>query len=79
MALSSETGELLDLFLWDRSDSLDYNKVSDELADVFVYLLLLAKGLNIDLIEATINKIKKNSEKYPVSKSKGSAKKYNEL
>jgi len=79
MALSSEAGELLDLMLWDRDKNPDTEKLSNEMADVFVYLLLLSKELNIDLLKSVVEKFKKNNEKYPVSKSKGTAKKYNEL
>lgn len=35
--------------------------------------------LDINLEEAIIEKMKKNEEKYPVEKAKGSAKKYTEL
>jgi hypothetical protein len=41
--------------------------------------LLLAGKHNIDVKEIVLEKIKKNGEKYPVEKSKGTAKKYNEL
>ena len=79
MAVSSEAGELLDLFLWDRGDNPDRQKISNEIADVFIYLLLLSKELEIDIFKSAIDKIKTNAEKYPVEKSKGTAKKYNEL
>jgi len=79
MALSSEAGELLDLMLWDRDKNPDVDKLSNEMADVFVYLLLLSKELNIDLLRSVIEKFKMNKEKYPVEKSKGTARKYNVL
>jgi NTP pyrophosphatase (non-canonical NTP hydrolase) len=79
IALSIESGELLDLFLWDRYKNPDIEKIKNEVADIFVYLLLLSKELNIDLLEAAVRKIEMNSKKYPVDKAKGSAKKYNEL
>jgi hypothetical protein len=35
--------------------------------------------LNLDVEKIVLEKIKSNGEKYPVDKSKGTAKKYNEL
>ena len=53
--------------------------LSDELADVLNYVLILAHDLNIDLPQATKSKIKKNEQKYPVEKAKGKKNKYTEL
>ena len=39
----------------------------------------LASVMKIDLSDAIVEKLAKNEEKYPVSKSKGSSRKYNEL
>ena len=44
-----------------------------------MYLYLLCNDLNIDLDEAIKEKIEINNKKYPISKSKGNAKKYTEL
>lgn len=79
MAIGSESGELLDLFLWDRDKDVDYEKVEDELADILTYCIYLADNLKIDLLDAVIKKAVKNAEKYPVEKVKGIAKKHNEL
>ena len=49
------------------------------MADIFYWLLLISKDLDIDLIKSLEDKIEKNAKKYPVDKSFGSAKKYNEL
>jgi NTP pyrophosphatase (non-canonical NTP hydrolase) len=54
-------------------------KVKEELADVLTYALLIADHYSLDIEEIVSNKIQLNSEKYPVEKAKGSAKKYNEL
>ena len=78
MAIGSETGELMDLLLWDRDKKPNTKKIANELADIFIYLLLLSKELNIDLYEAAIEKIKINDVKYPNKEVKGTAKKYNE-
>ena len=86
MALSAEVGELLEIFQWltpDQSDNLKdsdkKNEVSEELADITYYVLRIADMMNIDLEKAVWAKMKKNAEKYPVSKAKGNAKKYTEL
>ena len=52
---------------------------SEQRTDVFVYLMRIVNKTNIDLEQAVLRKIKKNAEKYPVEKSRGNAKKYNEL
>jgi|TARA_A100001391_G_scaffold78435_1_gene50819 hypothetical protein len=46
---------------------------------VFAYALLLSDAYNFDLEKIILEKIDKNEAKYPVSKAKGTAKKYNEL
>jgi NTP pyrophosphatase (non-canonical NTP hydrolase) len=55
------------------------NEISDELADVAIYLYELADNLGIDLSEAIKNKLEKNAEKYPVDKARGRHTKYNKL
>ena len=41
--------------------------MTDELADIFIYCLQFADSLDVNLLEAAHNKIKKNAVKYPVS------------
>jgi NTP pyrophosphatase (non-canonical NTP hydrolase) len=86
MALSAEVGELLEIFQWlttEQSDNLKEsekkNEVSEELADITYYVLRIADMMDIDLEKAVWDKMKKNADKYPVSKAKGNAKKYTEL
>lgn len=79
VALNIEAGELLESFLWKTHDAADTQKVKEELADVFAYAFLLAEKYDFDVKEILLEKIKKNGEKYPVAKAKGTAKKYNEL
>jgi NTP pyrophosphatase (non-canonical NTP hydrolase) len=79
LALSIEASELLETFLWKSHEDADIDKVKEELADVFAYALLIADAYDLDIEEIVREKIKKNSEKYPVAKAKGTAKKYNEL
>ena len=83
MALIVECGELVEIFQWlNEKDSDDFElkqKIQEEVADIFIYLLRIVKKFNIDIESATIAKINKNSLKYPIEKSKGNSKKYNEL
>lgn len=79
LALNVEAGELLELFLWKKPEDADLNKIKEELADVFAYAFLLAHKYKLDVKEIVMEKVQKNAEKYPVQKSKGTAKKYNEL
>lgn len=79
LALSIEASELVELFLWKGNEEADPDKLKEELADVLMYALLLVDKHNLDVAEIIEAKIKKNAEKYPVEKAKGSAKKYNEL
>lgn len=79
LALSIEAAELLELFLWKSPEQADVNKVKEELADVIAYALLLADSYDLDVEKIVLEKIALNEKKYPVSKAKGTAKKYTEL
>jgi NTP pyrophosphatase (non-canonical NTP hydrolase) len=84
-AICIEAGELLEHFLWkNATESAEVavarkEDISDELADIAIYLLELADNLNIDIFNAIQNKLAKNAVKYPVSKAKGKNLKYTEL
>ena len=79
LALNVEAGELLEIFLWKKPDEADKEKVKEELADVLAYAFLLAEKYGFDIEKIVLEKISKNERKYPVDRSKGNAKKYNEL
>lgn len=79
LALNIEASELLELFLWKGNEDANPEKLKEELADVFMYALLLADKNGFDVKQIIEDKIKRNNEKYPVEKAKGTAKKYNEL
>lgn len=84
-ALSVEASELLEHFQWlseDESWTLEPAKreaVSQELADVLLYLVRLADRLDVDLAAAARRKLQLNAEKYPVERARGSHRKYTEL
>jgi hypothetical protein len=46
---------------------------------ILVYALMFAQRNNLDVEEIIRAKMKKNGEKYPVEKSRGSAEKYDRL
>jgi len=79
MAINIEAGELLELFLWKNAEDANKEKVKEELADIFSFAFLLAEKYGFDIKQIVLEKIKLNREKYPIEKSKGTAKKYNEL
>jgi NTP pyrophosphatase (non-canonical NTP hydrolase) len=79
LAINIEAGELLELFLWKKAEDANKEKVKEELADVLAFSFLLADKYGFDVKQMVLDKIKKNGEKYPVDKAKGTAKKYDEL
>ena len=85
VSLNLEAAELLELTQW-KSDSEMANllddaskkeALSDECADVLLYLLLIADRAGVDLEAATLAKLAKNEAKYPVDRFRGSRRKYN--
>jgi dCTP diphosphatase len=84
-ALAVEAAELLEPFQWltdEQSAALAPKAraaVEEELADVLLYLLRLADRLDVDLEQAAWAKIARNAARYPVEKSRGSSRKYDEL
>lgn len=79
LALNIEAAELLEVFLWKTPEQADIDSVKEELADVITFALLLADKYGLDVKQIVLEKMEKNACKYPVDKSKGSAKKYTEL
>ena len=84
MALSVEASELVECFQWlteEQSCSLSDDQlaaVTDEIADVQLYLIRLADKVGVDIGSAVKQKIEKNRAKYPADKVRGSSKKYTE-
>lgn len=84
MALAGEAGELLAEFQWlteDQSRGLEPERlvrVKQEAADVLLYLVRLSDKLGFDLWQACVDKIEINAKRYPLARSKGSARKYTE-
>ena len=84
-SISIEAAELLELFQWskgqtDWSDLEDQEfkeAVSDEIADILIYIIRFSDLAKIDLNSAILKKITKNNQKYPVQEFRNSDKKYN--
>ena len=79
IAISIESGELLEEFLWKSHHDANIGNIKKELADVLAYSLLLADKYGLDPEGIILEKINENRLKYPVEKSKGTAKKYDQL
>jgi NTP pyrophosphatase (non-canonical NTP hydrolase) len=75
MALSVEAAELVECFQWlsaEEAAALEpaqREAVADEMADVLIYLLQMARVTGIDLEAAAEAKLAKNARKYPASPS----------
>ena len=82
ISISLEASELLELFQWKKSEEVvekSLQEIREELADVLIYSLMMADNLNLDVEDIIKSKLDLNKQKYPVEKSRGSNKKYNEL
>ena len=77
-AISIESGELLEEFLWDN-DNFNLQNVKEELADVMIYCIHMANALDVNIEDIINMKMDKNEMKYPVEKAKGKSNKYTEL
>lgn len=85
--LVTEAAELLALFRFKTPEQIadlmatqpGRDKVSDELADVYFFLLRFSQMNGLDLSAALDAKLAKNEAKYPVEKARGKNLKYDEL
>lgn len=71
MALTVEAAELLEHFQWlSEPESANpgdkaRSAIAEEIADIQIYLAIVAAKLGIDIEEAVNDKIEKNAQKYP--------------
>lgn len=81
ISISLEASELLELFQWKTADEGKefVNEIKEELAEVLIYAYMMADNMNLDIDEIISEKLTKNAKKYPISKSFGNKKKYDEL
>jgi NTP pyrophosphatase (non-canonical NTP hydrolase) len=84
ISLSLEAAELLEIFQWKdpqevegiKSDPENRGRVKEELGDIIIYALNMCHAFGFDPSDVILEKLKINEKKYPVEKTKGSAKKY---
>lgn len=85
LSLVLEAAEVMEHFQWKSIDEVEKHLVnrkselSEELADVLYWVLLIAHDLDIDLVKEFERKMAQNDKKYPVEKARGTHKKYTEL
>jgi dCTP diphosphatase len=83
ISISIEAAELLEKFQWQIGEISASSQLKEEaekeIADIFIYLLLISNDLGIDLLEAARIKIEENKNRYPVEKAFGKATKYDKL
>lgn len=71
MAIAGEAGELAAEFQWLTADQADglaggaLEAVEAEMADVLIYLVLLADRLGVDLPDAALRKLAVNESRFP--------------
>jgi NTP pyrophosphatase (non-canonical NTP hydrolase) len=81
-SIAIEAAELLEQFQWDSLEESEgkakdrKSAVTEEVADVAIYLIELADNLGIDLVTAIREKLVANGLKYPANKARGNATKY---
>lgn len=85
VGIAAEAGELLQHFVWQSPEQSEQRvrdrreEIASEIADVAILLFELADNLQLNLGEVMRAKLANNELRYPVTKAKGSNKKYNEL
>lgn len=85
MDISIEAAELMELFLWCKSEDAQRvfkekeQDVKDEIADVLLGILCFCNATGINLEQAFLSKLKRVAQKYPVEKCKGKSTKYTDL
>ncbi|MHB8619285.1 MAG: nucleotide pyrophosphohydrolase [Chloroflexota bacterium] len=78
VSLLLEAAEVLEHFQWDEVSEAPAD-LPAELADVFIYTLLLARRLDVDLLRAARDKLRANAERYPKERAYGRSTKYSRL
>ncbi|MEY4440584.1 MAG: hypothetical protein RLY49_210 [Candidatus Parcubacteria bacterium] len=85
LSLVLEAGEVMEHFQWKNKEEMDKylvdkkEEISEELADVLYWILLMSHDFDINIEEALERKLDINNQKYPIEKSKDKHTKYNKL
>ncbi|GGF71696.1 nucleotide pyrophosphohydrolase [Paenibacillus albidus] len=72
ISISLEASELLEHFQWGewKEPALEKREeIGDELADVLIYCITMAHGMDFDIEGIIRSKMAKNAQKYPVGRS----------
>ena len=85
--LAIEAAELQEVFLWrDQETAAEFmedeeclRRTGEEIADVAIYLIMLAHDLGIDLPQAVASKVQANGQRYSVENHRGRANKAEHL
>ena len=81
-AVAIEAAELQEHFLWKTHEtSAEHlvkhgDEVAEEMADIAIYLFIMAADAGVDLGQAIQTKLAINEKRYPVDKAKGRNNKY---
>lgn len=87
IGVATEAAELLEVFRFKSPEECEQimhmaesrERIADEIADTLYFLLRICQRYDLDISSELVRKMKKNEERYPVSKSKGSNRKYDEM
>lgn len=86
IGIITEASELLELFRFQSEEDIQHmlkdagkrQAIGEELADVLYFLLRFAQLYDFDLVDVFLDKMKKNAQKYPSERARGSNLKYTE-
>jgi len=73
-SISIEAAELLEVFQW--GDAYDLEDITEELADILIYALLLSEAIQVDPFKIIEDKINKNEKRFPADKVYGTSGKH---
>lgn len=84
MNIAIEAGELMEHFVWNKPEGhmttqQSRQEVASEVADIAIGLLNFCNQTSIDLSQAVQDKLRVIDQKYPISTSRGSSRKYDQL
>lgn len=77
MAMIKEAAEIVEIFQWltpaqaKKLTPAQRAHLAEELADTFIYLKKIGAHYGIDLLDASLAKMKKNALKYPAALNRG--------
>lgn len=85
ISISLEAAELLEEMQWTPDPQVSdvvsarRREISDEIADIAIYLTYMAHDLGLNIDDCVQAKLAANEEKYPVERAKGRSDKYDRL